>query len=132
VNEQAGAWQFTSPLLQVVLSDGNLFRAGNSHWGDERKTDLLLWYTQLVDASETIRLPGGWQLQDKPSIEPVDETYAAYSGSARQDGRKLVIAGRAEVRRRQIPPDGYPGFKKAMDAARTWADQEFRFTKGDK
>ncbi|MCB1181851.1 DUF3857 domain-containing transglutaminase family protein [bacterium] len=126
----AGEWTFTSPMMQVVMSNGTLFRAGASSWADARETDLMLWYTQLVDGEETIRLPGGWQLADAPAVDPVDETYAAFSGTAAQDGRRLRVTQRAEVRRRQIPPDGYPGFVAAMTAARTWADQEFRFTKG--
>jgi hypothetical protein len=128
----AGAWEFSSPLMQLVLSNGNLFRAGSSRWGDARETDVLLWYTQLVDARETIRLPGGWELQGEPAVDPVDATYAAFAGSAVQDGRKFTVTQRAEVRRRQIPPDGYAGFKQAMDAARTWADTEFRFTQEGK
>ena len=124
----AGDLTFTSPMMQLVLSHGNLFAAGSSRWDDERETDLLLWYTQLLDAEETIRLPKGWSLQDKPNHDPVDETYAAFAGGVEQDGRKLTVTGRAEVRRRQIPPDGYAGFKDAMDAARTWADHEYRFT----
>ncbi len=128
----AGSWAFSSPMLQVVSSNGNLFAAGSRTWTDERETDLLLWYTQLLDAEETISLPKGWQLQDEPKIEPVDKTYASFAGTAAQDGRKLVVTGRAEVRRRQIPPDGYAGFKAALDAAKTWTAQEFRFTKEGK
>ena len=45
-----------------------------------------------------------------------------------QDGRRLRLTARSEVRRRQIPPDGYPGFKQAMDAAAAWRDQPLRFT----
>ena len=128
----AGAWTFSSPMLQVVSSNGNLFAAGSRTWADERETDLLLWYTQLLDAEETITLPKGWMLQDEPKVEPVDETYASFAGTAAQDGRKLVVTGRSEVKRRQIPPDGYPGFKAALDAAKAWTEQEFRFTKEGK
>lgn len=128
----AGAWTFTSPVMTVILADGNLFGAGARTWPGERETDLLLWNTQLVDAREEIRLPKGWALADPPTIDPVDETYASFAGTAAQDGRKLVVTGRAEVRRRQIPPDGYAGFKAAVDAARAWGEQEFRFTKEGK
>ena len=47
-------------------------------------------------------------------------------------GRDLVIRQHAEVRRRQIPPDGYGGFKRAMDEAKEWAETSFRVTKGGK
>ena len=49
-----------------------------------------------------------------------------------QKGRDLVVTQRAEVRRRQIPPDGYPGFKAAMDAVGAWAGQTYLFTKEGK
>jgi hypothetical protein len=41
-----------------------------------------------------------------------------------------VITERAEVRRRQIPPDGYAGFKKSIDEAYEWGDQVYRVVKG--
>ena len=129
---QAGTREFTSPALALVTSHGNLFAAASADWGDERETDLLLWYTQLVDVEEKIRLPKGWKLTETPEADPVDETYASFSGTAEQDGRDLVIIQRAEIRRRQIPPDGYPGFKKTMDAVGDWVEQTYRFTKEDK
>lgn len=132
VTEAGGAWEFTSPLLRLVTASGNLFNAGSREWPAERTTDLLLWYTQLLDAEETVQLPRGWRLADEPGLEPVEATYAACSGEVRQDGRKLTVSGRAEVRRRQIPPDGYPGFKKAMDALISWRDQTLRFTREGK
>jgi len=119
-------------LMQVVLNDGNLFRSGGTTWAEERETDLLLWYTQLLDGTETIRIPGGYALNDPPEDEEIDETYASFNGSVEEKGSKLVLTHRAEVRRRQIPPDGYPGFRKAMDAAREWGDQTYRIEKGGK
>ncbi|MEN8006163.1 MAG: DUF3857 domain-containing protein [Candidatus Krumholzibacteriota bacterium] len=122
--------EFTSPLMQVVLSERNLFGTGGTHWGEERETDLLLWYTQELDGTETIKIPGGYELIDPPDTEDVDETYASFAGSVEQKGGKLVLNHQAEVRRRQIPPDGYPGFRKAMEAASNWGDQTYRLEKG--
>jgi len=125
-------FEFTSPLMQVVLNDGNLFRSGGTIWAEERENDLLLWYTQLLDGAETIRIPGGYSLNDPPEDEDIDETYASFNGSVVEKRGKLVLAHRAEIRRRQIPPDGYSGFRKAMDAAREWGDQTYRIEKGGK
>jgi hypothetical protein len=127
--EIGGAWEFTSPLAALVLGDGSFFSAGSRSWGDERRTDLLLWFTQQLDAEETIRLPRGWRLDGVEPADPVDETYASFAGRLAQDGRDLTVGALAEVRRRQIPPDGYPGFKRAMDAAASWRDQVLRFTR---
>ncbi len=62
----------------------------------------------------------------------VDETYAAFSATSNQNGRTLKVTSRAEVRRRQIPPDGYPGFRKAMNAVRDFGNLEFHLTKEGK
>ena len=116
--------------MTVTLSNGWLFRAGVYDWADEREGDLMLWFTQLVDGTETIRLPGGYEVADPPESEEVDETYAYFKGASEMDGRDLVIAQNLEVRRRQIPPDGYAGFKAALDEAHDWADHVYRVEKG--
>jgi len=36
----------------------------------------------------------------------------------------------AEVRRRQIPPDGYGGFRTAVVEAQEWAETVYRAEKG--
>ncbi len=125
-----GGLEFRSPLMQLTLHDGTLFRAGATAWEDERKTDILLYFTQLLDGQETIRLPRGWRATVAEQPDAVDEIYAAFTGASRHDGNDLVITQRFESRRRQVPPDGYPGFKKAVDAARAWGDRVFRAEKG--
>ncbi|MCP4574053.1 MAG: DUF3857 domain-containing protein [bacterium] len=129
VTEMDGALEFTSPLMGLILADGSLFGSARTEWDEERTTDLLVWYTQQVDAQETIRLPKGWKLNEPPEMDAVDETYASFSGAAELDGRKLKVTQLSEVRRRQIPPDGYEGFRKAMTAAKDWADETIRLTK---
>jgi len=122
--------EFTSPVSSIVLNNGWLFRAGVYDWADERETKLFLWFTQLLDVEETIRLPGGYDIEEPPSSEAVDETYAFFEAGSEQDGRDLVITQRAEVRRRMIPPDGYEGFVAAISAAQEWGDEVFRAEKG--
>ena len=128
----AGGLEFKSPAQNLVLGDGLLFRAGSVSWPEERETDVFLYYTQLVETDETIKLPGNWKLADTEVPGEVDETYAAFSATLEQDGKKLKIGSRSEVRRRQIPPDGYPGFREAMTAARRWGDRIIRVAKEGK
>jgi hypothetical protein len=125
--------EFTNPAMTVLIHQGTLFRAGAQKWEDERKSDILLYNTQLVDVEETIQLPRGFKATLVPKPMEVDETYALFKGSSEaQDGR-LVIRSRVEVRRRQIPPDGYEGFVAAMRATRDWSQEMFRVErKGDK
>lgn len=127
-----GAVEFKSPLMSLVLNDGLLFRAGSADWSENRETDVFLYYTQLLEGTEKIKLPSGYKVVDPPSSDEVDETYAYFKGTSEMRGRTLIIEPRAEVRRRQIPPDGYKGFKKAMDEARAWGDKSFRAVKGGK
>jgi phage terminase large subunit-like protein len=117
-------------MMSVTMGNGWLFRAGAYDWADEREGDLFLWFTQLIDGRETIRLPRGYEVVDPPASEEVDETYASFKGDSEMDGRNLVITQHAEVRRRQIPPDGYAGFKTALDEAHDWADHVYRAEKG--
>jgi transglutaminase-like putative cysteine protease len=126
----AGGYEFESPLMQVVLNDGSLFRAADTSWPGDRKTDVFLYYTQLLDGTEKIRLPRGYRAVELPDAEEVDETYAYFKGTVGMKGRELTVTQRAEVRRRQIPPQGYAGFKRAMDAAKEWGKACVRVTKG--
>lgn len=127
----AGGLEFRSPALSLVLSDGSLFRAGSQSWAEERETDVLLYFTQLVDIDEKIKVPGGLELAFEDEPVDVDETYAGFRARTVREG-KLESHITAQVKRRQIPPDGYPGFRKAMVAARDWADQVIRLEKEGK
>jgi hypothetical protein len=128
----SGGFEFASPMMSVVLNDANLFRAGRTAWGGERKTDVFFYYTQLIDGKENIRLPAGYRAVDPPSSDLVDETYAYFKGASRMDGRALSVTQRAEIRRRQIPPDGYAGLKRAVDEAKKWGEAAYRIEKGGK
>ena len=118
--------EFTSPAMAVLLHDGMLFRAAAEPWADERKSEILLYYTQLVDVEERIGLPRGYAATFMPESEEVDRTYAYFKGRGEAGKGTLTIFSRAEVRRRQIPPEGYEGFLAAMREARDWSSALFR------
>ena len=128
----AEGFEFTSPMMNVVLNDGMLFRAGSVNWRDNRETDVFLYYTQLLEGTEKIKLPRGYKVVDPPSSKEIDETYAYFKGTSKMSGRTLTIEQRAEIKRRQIPPDGFKGFKKAVDEAKEWGEKTFRAGKGGK
>ncbi len=124
----AGGLEFQSPALKLVLSDGSLFRAGSTHWAEERQSDLLLYFTQLVDIEESIKVPGGFKLHQKCTPIALDETYGGFNAEMNQKG-KLESKITAQVKRRQIPPEGYEGFRKTMVAAQDWAEKTIRLEK---
>ncbi len=124
-------FEFKSPLMQVIPNHTYLFRAAETTWDEERKTDVFLYYTQWVDAEENIELPRGYEVVDTPMIEEVDETYASMKGWSETSRKKgLTVHMQAKVKRRQIPPDDYKGFYRAMTAVGDWADQVYRIEKG--
>ena len=60
----------------------------------------------------------------------MDETYAYFKGESEMKGRNLVVTQLAKIRRRQIPPDGYGGFRTAIEEAQEWAGTTYRAEKG--
>jgi hypothetical protein len=128
--EVADGFEFKSPMMTITLNNGWLCRACVYDWADEREGDLFLWFTQLVDGKETIRLPSGYEPVETPSSDEVDETYGYFVGESEMDGGELIVTQEMEVRRRQIPPDGYEGFKKAVDEAKEFGDIVYRIEKG--
>lgn len=125
-----GGFEFESPVMRMVKDNVSLFRAAAADWSAERKTDVFLYYTQLLDATEKITLPRGYRSVDTPESKEIEETYASFKGTSAMNGRTLTITHRAAIKRRQIPPDGYGGFKRAVDEAKEWGDTLFRIEKG--
>ncbi len=122
--------EFESPMMVLATENGWLCRSCVYDWGDERESDVFLWFTQLIDAEETIRVPGGYEFDEIETPDEIDETYGYFKGDAQADGRKLTVSERFEARRRQIPPDGYDGFKAAVDEMMDWAATVYRAEKG--
>jgi hypothetical protein len=118
--------EFRAPMLGVLLGDQLLFRAGAQEWGEERDSDVFLYYTQLLDIEERIGLPRGFGVVLQPERQEINETYAYFRGDAQLVEDALAIRVKAEVRRRQIPPEGFGGFRAAMEKARDWSKALFR------
>ncbi|NQU05014.1 MAG: DUF3857 domain-containing transglutaminase family protein, partial [Calditrichaeota bacterium] len=96
--------EFRSPMMQVVMHNRLLLRPGDHEWEEERNDDVFLYYTQLIEAEEKIKLPKGLTLVEQEECKSVDETYAYFDGSYEMKKNSLHINQRIEVRRRQIPP----------------------------
>lgn len=124
------ALELRPAAANAVKEHGGLFRAGATDWPEERKTDILLYNTQRLEIEERIRLPGGYDLADPPAYAAVAETLAAFTGRAAQEGRTLRLSARVDVKRRQIPPVQYAGFRKAIVALDDFAARPVRVVKG--
>ena len=123
-------YEFKSPLMLLTTNSSILLSPATGEWPEQRHDDVFLYTTQLLDATETITLPSGYRVSSPKKGEPVDETYAAFSGTAEMSGGDLLVKQKVEIRRRQIPPDGYAGFRKALKEAKSYAGTMFRAEKG--
>ncbi len=121
--------EFKALISNSIKDHAYLFRAGAVDWDCERENDVFLYYTQRIDITENIKLPRGYKLVETPEIDAVDEMYAAFTGSVKP-GKTITISTLTDVRRRQIPPCGYAGFKKALDQLDEWSGTSYRITKG--
>jgi hypothetical protein len=122
--------EFGSPLLRLVKGHHIFFRGASVAWEEERKTDILLYFTQRLDGTETVRLPAGYALREPPKKERADETYAMFDARIAATRGVMTVTAEGELRRRQIPPAGFPGFRKVMERAGEWSEQVFRVEKG--
>jgi len=103
---------------------------GRYEWPEERQNDLFLYFTQLLDGKEEIKLPKGLTLADPPDEVEIDETYAYFKGNSKMQKRTIQINQKIEIRRRQIPPDDYPGFRDVINGAAEYAETVYRVEKG--
>lgn len=122
--------EFKSPLMQITSKSRMLFGPVTYDWPEKRRDDVFFYTTQLLIGTETIRLPKGFKVTEPPKSDEVDETYAYFKGESEMTKKGLAISQRAEIKRRQIPPDGYDCLRKAMKEARKYAGTVFRAEKG--
>ncbi|MEW6051022.1 MAG: DUF3857 domain-containing transglutaminase family protein [Candidatus Zixiibacteriota bacterium] len=124
------ALEFKSPLMQVTTNSPTLLSPVTGEWPEKRNDDVFLYTTQLLDGREFITLPPGYKVNTPKNGSTVDETYAAFHGSAEMKGQELLVTQRVEIRRRQIPPGGYTGFRKALKETKAYAATIYRAEKG--
>jgi len=122
-------YEFRSPMMMLTMHNRLLLRPGDHVWDDDRRNDVFLYYTQQLDGIEKIRVPKGLQIAEIGDVKEIDETYAAFNGSCEMKGREMLIKQNIELRRRQIPPDGYFGFRDAINGATNFAETVFRVEK---
>lgn len=123
-----GGYEFKSPMMQ--LTSYSLFRQATYDWPEKRRDDIFFYAALLIDGTETIKLPMDYRVTELKESNEIDETYAYFKGGSEMTKKGFVVNQRAEIRRRQIPPDGYDGFRKAMKEAKKYTKTVFRAEKG--
>ena len=122
-------YEFTSPMMKFAVA--HLLAGGSRKWEKERKTDLFFYAASMVTGTETIGLPKGYQVADPAKSEEIDETYAYFKGDGKMANKRFVIRQTGKIKRRTIPPEGYDGFKQAMEEAQKYTETVFRAEKGE-
>ena len=123
-----GGYEFKSPMMQ--LTSYNLFRYITYNWPEKRRDDVFFYATQLLDASEKIKLPRGYKVTKPKEVKEINETYAYFNGESKMSKKDFVIKQKVIIKRRQIPPDGYDGFRRVMRETKKYAESIFRAEKG--
>lgn len=118
--------EFKSPMLNLALTNGHFFRLANYELPKERDADMFLYFTQAITIEEEISLPGKYKLSGETIDSKIEDTYAYFDGTVSLSRRKLSIIQRLELRRRQIPPDNYSGFRDVIVKAQENADAVYR------
>jgi hypothetical protein len=126
----ANGLEFRSPMMLLTTNSSTMFGPATGEWPEKRSDDVFLYTTQLLDGKETLQLPSGYKVQTPAQGKKVEETYAGFSGTAAETAGTFTVSQQMEVKRRQIPPDGYPGFRKMIKEAKDYAGTWFRAEKG--
>ena len=83
----------------------------------ERKYPFRTRCSQLLEVTETMRLPASWSWLNRPALKPVSSPGADYSGAAELQGRILTVRHRLAMKKRIYLPEDWPGVR---DAVREW------------
>ncbi len=121
--------EFQSPMMQIIMNNRILFR-GAYDWPEERNDDVFLYFTEHVDAVETIGLPKGYKVAEPEDSLEIDDTYVYFKGSSEMGKKNFIVKQIIDIKRRQIPPEGYKGFRKAIVEGTEYTSTVFRAVKG--
>jgi hypothetical protein len=103
------------PMLQTVLGDRTLYDLEGKTTLETRKYGIKLLATRLARFEETIRLPAGWSVAEKPDPIDIDGPSAALRFEIETPPGQVRYTCELVVKRWQIPPDEYVNFKEVLD-----------------
>ncbi|MFQ5807120.1 MAG: DUF3857 domain-containing protein [Phycisphaerae bacterium] len=103
------------PMLQTVLGDRTLYDLFGKTSREERKYGIKLLATRLARFEETLRLPGGWTVVNKPEPVGIDGPAAGLHFDIETSPGQIRYTCELSVKRWVIPPDEYANFKEVME-----------------
>ncbi len=103
------------PMLQAVLGDRTLYDLFGKTSPETRKYGISLLATRLAQFEETLRLPSGWTIVEKPDPVDLDGPSAALHFDIEISPGQIRYTCELSVKHWIIPPDEYANFKEVTD-----------------
>jgi hypothetical protein len=102
------------PMLQTILGDRTLYDLFGKTTPDERKYAVGLLATRLARFEETLRLPSGWTVVEKPDPVDLDGPSAGLHFELEATPGTIHYTCELTIKHWQIPPDEYDNFGEVM------------------
>ncbi|MBU0639060.1 MAG: DUF3857 domain-containing protein [Planctomycetes bacterium] len=103
------------PMLQTVFGDRTLYDLFGNNSAKERKYGLRLLATRLGRFEETVRLPAGWKVTDKPEAVSIDGPAAALHFELETTPGQIHYTCELVVKEWTIAPEHYANFKEVVE-----------------
>lgn len=78
--------------------------------------------SRLVELNESIQLPKGYQLVNKPKDEKKNSEAADFEGTIVQNGDKLMLSQRLSLKKRVYEASDWDGFRDAVNTHKSFGD----------
>lgn len=103
------------PMLQTVFGDRTVYDLENKTSKETRKYGIKLLATRLARFEETLQLPSGWTVAEKPDPVEIDGPAASLHFELETTPGQIHYTCELAVKRWQIPPDEYANFKEVIE-----------------
>ena len=78
--------------------------------------------SRLVEMDETLRLPSGFRLAGKERQDSMDGPAAAFNGSIKQQGNKLMLHTTLTLKKRVYEASDWNSFRQAVQTAKSYGN----------
>lgn len=106
---------WTLPMMKTVLAEVVLSDMNGATTLEKRKYPVRLRSTRRIEIRETVTLPAGWKVVDKPAPQKIDGPAASLSFEIQESGGKLEYVCQMDLKKHRVPPEEYANFKQALD-----------------
>lgn len=104
------------PLMTHPLADWLIPDALYDLDAERREYGLRLRATRQIEYRETVELPAGWSIVDKPEDKSIESPSADLAFSATAEGNRLTYSFRIDLKNHLVPPEDYGKYREAIQA----------------